>query len=44
MSGLARALVQKTKEKLSRDFVATSGAWKMGFRSGPQEKFALKRS
>lgn len=36
MSGLARALVQKTKEKLSRDFVATSGAWKMGFRSGPQ--------
>ena len=29
----------KTKEKLSRDFVATIGAWQMGFKCGPQEKF-----
>jgi len=36
MIGQARAIIMKTKEKLSRDFVATIGAWEMGFKFGPQ--------
>ena len=43
MIGQARAIIMKTKEKLSRDFVATIGAWQMGFKCGPQEKFVRLR-